>query len=155
MQVRRYRPEETEVLMRLFYDTVHSVNSRDYTPEQIAAWAPEAALDLPTWQRRFAAKQPMVAVEGESLLGFVELDANGQIDCFYVHHEHQRAGVGTALMDAVVAEGRRRRLEHLLADVSITGRAFFTHHGFKVLREQLVELRGQKLRNYVMFKLLK
>ena len=31
--IRNYAPEDCSALARLFYDTVHTVNARDYTPE--------------------------------------------------------------------------------------------------------------------------
>ena len=37
MKLRRYRVSDCSELTRLFYDTVHSVCARDYTPEQLDA----------------------------------------------------------------------------------------------------------------------
>ena len=38
IHIRNYAPEDCLILARLFYDTVHTVNARDYTPEQLEAW---------------------------------------------------------------------------------------------------------------------
>ena len=35
IRLRRYRPEDCPLLGQLFYDTVHTVNAVDYTPEQL------------------------------------------------------------------------------------------------------------------------
>lgn len=37
MILRPYRSEDCPALAALFYDTVHTVNARDYTPEQLDA----------------------------------------------------------------------------------------------------------------------
>lgn len=37
--VREYAPGDLEEVLRLFYGTVHSVNARDYSPEELDAWA--------------------------------------------------------------------------------------------------------------------
>ena len=37
--LRPYRPGDAPVLARLFYETVHAVNIRDYSPAQVDAWA--------------------------------------------------------------------------------------------------------------------
>ena len=42
MYLRLYRPEDLESLTRLFFETIHTVNAGDYTPEQLWAWAPGA-----------------------------------------------------------------------------------------------------------------
>lgn len=39
MVVREYQPADCKEIIRLFYDTVHSVNAKDYMEEQLAVWA--------------------------------------------------------------------------------------------------------------------
>lgn len=40
VEIRRYRSSDVEEVVRLFRDTVHTVNVADYTAEQLDAWAP-------------------------------------------------------------------------------------------------------------------
>lgn len=42
MIVRKYRSEDLSEILKLFYDTVHSVCKADYIPAQIDAWAPDS-----------------------------------------------------------------------------------------------------------------
>ena len=56
MTIRRYRSEDCRRLTELFYDTVHSVNARDYAPEQLDAWAPGQP-DLVAWDRSLHAHE--------------------------------------------------------------------------------------------------
>ena len=46
--IRVYRTEDASSLTALFYDTVHRINAKDYTREQIMAWAPDD-LDPEEW----------------------------------------------------------------------------------------------------------
>lgn len=49
MHIRPYRSSDCPALAELFYQTVHAVNARDYSPEQLDAWADgrvELALSL-------------------------------------------------------------------------------------------------------------
>lgn len=39
MIIRPYQTADCEALARLFYDTVHTVNAKDYTEQQLNAWA--------------------------------------------------------------------------------------------------------------------
>lgn len=39
MQIREYRTSDCKQLAELFYDTVHSINAKDYTEEQLNVWA--------------------------------------------------------------------------------------------------------------------
>ena len=61
IRLRRYRPEDCPLLGQLFYDTVHTVNAVDYTPEQLAAWAPELP-DMEQWNRSFLESSPVSGI---------------------------------------------------------------------------------------------
>lgn len=39
MIIRPYQTADCEALARLFYDTVHTVNAKDYTKAQLDVWA--------------------------------------------------------------------------------------------------------------------
>lgn len=39
MLIRRYEPSDCKDLAELFYNTVHSINAKDYTEEQLTVWA--------------------------------------------------------------------------------------------------------------------
>src|SRR5512145_3171208 len=82
MRIRDYRDGDAAALMQLFYDTVHRINAAHYTTRQLEAWAPADGMDVERWRARFAAKKPLVAVDGELPVGFAELEADGHIDAF-------------------------------------------------------------------------
>lgn len=162
MKIRRVRPGEEPQLRRLFYETVHEVNSRDYTPEQLAVWAPEEH-DAEAWRKRIAANRPFVCLAakatlvgeaGDVLAGFADVQPNGYIDQFFVHHAWQRRGVGRALMQAIHAQAETWNLTELISDVSITARPFFEAWDFVVVQRQEVERAGITLTNFRMQKQL-
>ena len=77
---------------------------------------------------------------------------NGHIDCFYVHDEHQNHGVGSSLMNAIFNKANTLQLKRLFAEVSITAKPFFEAKGFKVVKQQTVNIRNTELTNFVMEK---
>jgi putative acetyltransferase len=60
MQIRRYKKSDIAAIARLYYQTVHFINSRDYPEEQISAWAPRIDEDS-LWRIRFKKHQVYVA----------------------------------------------------------------------------------------------
>lgn len=148
MTLREYRPQDLAALAELFYQTVHAVNAADYTKEQLDAWA-SGQVDLAAWDRSLREHTSVVAVEGEGIVGFGDIDATGYLDRLYVHKDHQRRGVASAICDRLeqAAQGKR-----IVTHASITARPFFERRGYRVLREQRVERRGVLLANYVMEK---
>lgn len=146
--VRPFRTADVPTLFALFRDTVRRVNGRDYSPEQVTAWAPDE-IDPARWAT-LADRFAVVAEVGGAVAGFADLEPDGHVDRFFVHADRQGRGVGAAMMRAVVAEAGRIGAGRLFAEVSVTARPFFERHGFVVLAEQQVVVRGVALTNFRM-----
>ena len=147
--LRPYRPDDALALLAMVRDTIRRVNSRDYSPAQIAAWASDD-IDTVSWAGRFTGRYVPVAEEAGRPVGFAELEPDGHIDRVYVSADHQRRGIGRQLMAAVMAEARRVGLARLFTEASITARPFFATQGFMVLAPQVVMCRGVEFVNYRM-----
>lgn len=150
-QIRSYQPGEEEELHQLFFDTVHNVNQRDYTAEQLRAWAPQPYNSV-NWASRVQQSEPFVALHNEQIVGFADVQSDGYIDFFFCHSQYQGKGVGKALMNYLLNTGRRYGVKRFYANVSKTAQPFFLHYGFTVLQQQQIEVRGQVLTNYLMEK---
>lgn len=148
MLLRPYTPADLDELLALFYETVHTVNARDYTPPQLDAWAPWE-VDRARWDSTLQAHTSLVAVEAGQIIGFGDIDTTGYLDRLYVHKDHQRQGVATALCDALEAAVTA---PVLTTHASITARPFFIRRGYTVVRAQQVERFGVVMTNYVMKK---
>jgi N-acetylglutamate synthase-like GNAT family acetyltransferase len=153
MRVRIYEIGDTEKIMKLFHDTVHEVNIRDYTKEQVDAWAP-ANMNSEIWIRDLKSKFTYVSEENNEIIGFGELEENGHIDCFYCHKDFQGRGIGTQLLKHIESKAKSLGLKNLFTEASITARPFFGSKGFIVVRKQEVERRGQKFINFLMEKII-
>lgn len=149
IRVRPYRDADASELLSLFKDTIRRVNSRDYSPEQIAAWASDEN-DVKAWTTRFDGRFVLVAESGGRVVGFTDLETDGHIDRFYVSADCQRQGVGRTLLGQLIVEARRRNLLRLFTEASITARPFFERFGFVVDLEQTVVARGVEFCNYRM-----
>lgn len=156
MILRRYQPSDCEEMARLFYETVHTVNARDYREEQLNVWA-SGKIDLEKWDQSFRAHYSLAAVEDErpeetKILGFGDMDETGYLDRLYVHKDHQREGIASALCDQLEGYAWEKKAEKIVTHASITARPFFEKRGYRVVREQQVSRHGILLTNYVMEK---
>jgi putative acetyltransferase len=154
MQIREFQPADAGELKTLFYNTVHQVNRRDYSPRQIEVWS-SAAKDEQLWHTRLQTGRIYVAEAEEQTIGFISLQENGHIAALFCHCDHQRKGVGTQLLNHAEQVARSLGIEHLSSEVSITARPFFLHHGFRVMQAQMVERQGVTFRNFFMEKVLR
>ena len=125
MRLRKYRTSDCGHLAELFYHTVHSVNAKDYTKEQLDAWA-TGIVDLKQWDASFLKHHTVVAVENHEIVGFGDMDDSGYLDRLFVHQDHQGKGIASAICmerkerhrDAhrrvffpVASSGRRKKIE--------------------------------------------
>ena len=156
MHIRYYAPGEETALLSIFQSSVRGQASRDYTPEQIDAWAPRELPPgyLQQWLERIASNRPWVVDVDGRLAAFADLQASGYIDQFFVATEYAGQGIGKALMQHLHGVAAAQGITRLHAHVSLTAQPFFARCGFAVEEEQLPVVRGVALRNAVMGKTL-
>lgn len=148
MIIRKYEASDCKELVELFYNTVHFINAKDYTEEQLNVWATKS-VDLDKWNESLLSHFSVVAVEDEIIVGFGDIDSTGYLDRLYVHKDYQNQGIATAICD---------KLEYafevgkLTTHASITAKPFFEKRGYRAVKKQTVIKSGVSLHNYVMEK---
>lgn len=153
MEIRRFRLGDETALLRVHISAIHIISSKDYTPEQIEAWAP-SDLDAGLWASRIREIAPFVVEIGNEIVGYADVQRNGYIDQFFVSGTHGRQGIGIRLMARIHEEARSLGLTELTSDVSKTAEPFFALHGFQVVERRFPIRRGVVLQNALMRKAL-
>ena len=147
MEIRKYQPSDCEELVRLFYNTVHTVNAKDYTEEQLNVWATEE-VDLEKWNQSLQEHFSVVMIDNENIVGFGDIDRTGYLDHLFVHADYQGKGIATAICEQLEQAIQGSIVTH----ASITAKPFFEKRGYRVIKEQQVERQGIFLINYMMEK---
>lgn len=148
LRIRPCQEWEISSLHELFYDTVHAIGVGYYTNQQLSAWAPRE-WDQKSWEFRLLRQHTVVAVRGESILGFGSLAEHGVLDMLFVHSGHQGQGIGTALCDHLEQAAGNQIIQ---THASMMARPFFEKRGYKLIKEQQVCRKNVWLRNYFMEK---
>lgn len=146
MLIREYISSDCERLAELFFQTVHTVNAKDYIKEQLNVWA-TGNVDLSVWNNSFLEHYTLVALENNVIVGFGDIDNTGYLDRLFVHKDYQSQGIATALCDRLEAG-----FDRVTTHASITAKQFFMNRGYRLIKEQQVVRNGISLANYVMEK---
>jgi putative acetyltransferase len=154
MKIRKATDQDAQQIVRIFHETVHTVNLGDYTQEQVDAWSPEMPTPSDWIADHLRTRTTFVADDNGQLAGFGELLPDGHVDCFYCHHQCQRQGVGSTILRHIEQEAVSTGLNGLFTEASITAKPFFEAHGFTVVKQQTVTRQGVDMTNYVMEKQL-
>lgn len=130
MQIRKYKPSDYQIMMKLFRNTILQVNAKDYTEVQLKAWIDN--VDEEKLKQSFLEQETYVVIFEDVLVGFGNIDKNGYLDMLYVHEAYQQKGIATLLCDTlenIIFEGS------ITTHASITARPFFEKREYKVIKK--------------------
>lgn len=150
MVIREYKNSDCKEVSELFYNTVYTINAKDYTKEQLDVWA-NKEIDLEKFNKSLIEHYSLVAVENKIIVGFGDIDETGYLDRLFVHKDYQNRGIATAIcnrLEQKILKGK------IITHSSITAKSFFEKRGYKVIKEQQVERKGLFLTNYIMEKII-
>lgn len=153
ISIEPYSSDKAKALTDLFYRSVHAIDPKLYSETDKEAWAPTPS-DYWFWAKRLARKQPWLALIEGRIVGFMELEADGHIDCVYVDPDYQGRGVAKTLMNHILSIARANGTPSLTVEAAKSAQGFFAQMGFKPLHENRVTRNGRILINYTMKKRL-
>lgn len=152
-KIRLYKEEDCIEIVNLFYNTVHGINKKDYTPGQLTAWAPYQS-DYERWNSMLSKNYTIVTQRDGVITGFGDIDNTGYFDHLFVHKDYQGQGIATIIKQEIEKYAQNNNISRITVAASITAKPFFEKHGYIVLKQQKVERNGQVLTNYFMEKYL-
>jgi len=147
--IRAYQTGDHLAVANIFSDAVHQIAREVYTEEQCLAWASKE-VNYEHWEKRCELKRPFVSVMDGQIAGFLELDPDGHIDCAYVNPQFKRQGVMTSLLKHAIHVCFSSPIGRMYVDASICAKPLFEKHGFRVIRENMVQIGQVQLLNYKM-----
>jgi ribosomal protein S18 acetylase RimI-like enzyme len=143
-----YDKKYLKQIVELFINTIHNINKKDYSKEQLNVWA-NPDYDLEIWEKRFEKSKPYLCILKDEVVGFCEY-YDGYIDCFYVHYKYQNFGIGKLLLNHILNLAKNENIDKIKVDASITAKPFFEKFGFKQIKENLVKRDNVELVNFSM-----
>ena len=151
MKIEKSTTSDIPHLSKLFAETIFFINKKDYNENQLKQWA-NSSIDNNKWIERFEKFDYYKLIINDTIVGFISIDKTGFINSLFVSKDHQRIGIAQMLLNHITDLSIHLKISTLKADVSITARPFFEKNGFKIIKEQQVNLNGAVLTNYAMSK---
>lgn len=153
MNIRKYKSEDCREMAKLFYDTVHKVNIKDYSKAQVNVWA-TGNIDISSWDKSFLDHNTIIAEENGVIVGFGDMDSNGYLDRLYVHKDHQGKGIATWIVHILESKAGTANISSFTTHASITAKPFFEKCGYKAISKNRVVRDGVELINFMMKKIV-
>lgn len=134
--------------------SIKSLGLRDYSPEQIAAWAARAE-NFRVAPRVANGAVVLVAAEGGGgPVAYALIERDGHFDHLYSHPDHAGNGVGTRLIEAVEELALSWGLDRLFTEASELARPVFARAGYQELHRRDLKIDGVAIHNFAMKKRL-
>ena len=133
--IRSYRLSDLPALITVYRDAVHHGAAGDYSPEELAAWAPES-VDAGVWAERLSEHKSRVAERAGEVIGFAEMTEGGHLAMLYVHSDHHRGGIASALLSHLEVAASLRGIAEITTESSRTALPFFEQHGYRLIEAQ-------------------
>ena len=150
LKLKTYEEADLIEIGQLFYETVHTVNAKDYPKEALDAWA-SGRIDEVRWHQSLLSHYSIVAKLNGKIVGFGDIEDN-YLDRLYVHKDYQNQGVGRAIVERLEDYARQEKKTTITTYASLTARPFFEKRGYQILEEQQVQRNGIFLRRFLMVK---
>ena len=147
----RIRPathNDAAQIAELFRRAVLHIEASHYSDSEKAAWI-QGADNAAFWQKRIGRGCIRLAAQNDRILGFIEyLPEQNHLDCLFTDPAHQRQGVASALLSAVLPQADADKT--ITTDVSAAALPFFKKQGFILQHQNQIQRNGSVLINYRM-----
>ncbi|NLK61952.1 MAG: GNAT family N-acetyltransferase [Fusobacteria bacterium] len=151
--IKIYKTKYCKEMFKLFYETVHTINSSHYSKKQLSVWAKDS-IDFDNWDNKFKNSYTIIYEKNNIILGFSNVDNKGYIDMFYVHKNFQNIKIGKSLLLEIEKYAKDNKISILHTYSSITAKIFFERNGFILKNKNTVIRDNISLENYYMHKVL-
>ncbi len=150
LELRTYEEADLTEIGQLFYDTVHTVNAKDYSKEALDAWA-SGNIDEVKWHQSLLSHYSIIAKLNDKIVGFGDVEGN-YLDRLYVHKDYQNRGVGRAIAERLEDYAKQNKETTVTTYASLTARPFFEKRGYLIIEEQQVKRNDALLKRFRMVK---
>ena len=110
--IRMFKDSDGRQIVNLFYETIHAVNIRDYTQEQVDAWAPKLSgselEERVKWFIKSLGESITYVADNEGVvIGFANITEDGYLDFMFVHKDYQGQGIASDMLQILQEEAIR------------------------------------------------
>src|SRR5689334_4991990 len=130
--IRRADEADLEAILILFKQTIKKINAVDYNKEQLKVWS-DGAKKKERWLRKIKEHYFLVAEQQQVIVGFASITGKGYLDFLFVSKDHQRQHIASELFAQLELHARKKGVDRISSDVSITARPFFEKQKFRLV----------------------
>ena len=153
MNLRQITPKDQIELKKVYFDSINSINSNIYSPQQKLAWSSQA------WASPYFSK---ILQEGKGwliqrkykVIAFSIRYPSNKIALLYCRGAYQRKGNGIKLIDKIENEAIEEGFNNIKTEASLISYRLFLKRNWKILRKENIIIKDTSFIRYKMIKYL-
>lgn len=130
MLIRKMEKSDVGDVISLIYESVNSTCCKDYSKEQLEAWAPKYFNEKKFLDSLYGCFNSVMICDGV-IAGFISVSPDGYINRLYTHSKYQNQGIATRLLSAAEKWAISIGLDGFVLDASLTAKNFYINRGFE------------------------
>ncbi len=153
MRIRKSKTGDAIELARLTRATIRTINANDHPESVIDAWS--KGNTAAAYRTMMKERLQYVAVEDDTIIGFVDMLPNGELTSLYVHPAHIGKGIGKLLLTFIEEIAKNKGMKKLHCQSSENAKDFYRKHGYRIIKPDWWIAKGvPRMRVYQMEKVL-
>ncbi|KEO91343.1 hypothetical protein EH31_01375 [Erythrobacter longus] len=154
--IRPFLSGDAAALAALTLDAIRNIGARAYSPEQVEVWASGHTSAQRFTQRAKAGHHIYVMADDADMpVAYALLEPDGHLDMLYRSPTHAGRGLASQLLAHAEEQAHRLGVTRLYTEASELARTPFERAGYAVTERRDFELRGTRIHNYAMEKVLR
>jgi N-acetylglutamate synthase-like GNAT family acetyltransferase len=154
MRIRKAKIEDSKEISKLMNDTIASVNGKDYNKKQVKVWIAKNTFSK-TEEKIKKRKNVFVIIDSSKIIGVGAIDVSEKkITGLYIKHTKQGMGYGKKLLKYLESYVKRKKVDKLKLESTITSFEFYKSQGYKKIRKISNVIEGIRLPCVLMVKKL-
>jgi GNAT superfamily N-acetyltransferase len=135
--IRTARPEDAPEIAGLLVRSIREICGPDYNNDEelLDFWCSNKTNDKIASWIQIPDNYWIVAIEDDRIVGVGTLSTKGTIDLCYLLPEYVRKGIGTLILNALIANARMLGLFRITLESTRTAKEFYLRNGFEVMGE--------------------
>ena len=151
MNLRQITNKDQIPLMKVYFESIQSIDEDIYSAEQKKAWSSQA-WDNPSFKKSIFKGKGWLINHENTTIAFATRYPNNRIALLYCIGKYQRKGYGSKLLYKLEEEAKKEGLHFLSTEASLISYGLFIKNEWEIVRKETITIKKNFFERYKMIK---
>ena len=151
MNLERISKKNQFDLIKVYFDSILSIDEKIYNKEQKIAWVSQA-WDNKNFKKSLINGRGWLIKEKDSIMAFATRYPNNRVALLYCKGISQRKGYGTKLLKKLEIEAKEEGVKFLSTEASLISHNLFLKNNWQIIRKEKIIIKNIIFERYKMIK---